>query len=77
MDKKTTSEVAKEMNITKGSLLVYLQRHPKLRPAERVQVSGMNYFLWTEAEIAAVIETKANAVNGRPKGNKKKESTSK
>lgn len=51
--KRVTAEVAQIIGITRKNLTNYLDRNPELRPAERLPSGD---FLWSEAEIQAVIE---------------------
>lgn len=67
MDKKTSTEAAKELGISRSSLHVYLNRHPHLKPVEMVQAGKFVIFQWTDAEIEAVRKSKAATGPGRPK----------
>jgi len=60
--KPVSVEVAQRLGITRQNLMMYLARHPDLRPQERLPNGD---FLWSEAEIQAVIER-------RPKGTRKR-----
>jgi len=54
--KPVSAEVAQRLGITRKNLTTYLTRHPDLRPKERLPNGD---FLWSEAEIQAVIERRA------------------
>jgi hypothetical protein len=52
MDKQTTAQVAKALNITKQKIHKILQYSPHLRPRE--QGGPVVHYLWSEEEIAAL-----------------------
>jgi hypothetical protein len=63
---KTSTQVADELGITRESLIVYLGRHPELKPAKRIEPSGD--FIWTDEEIEQLAEARRNkSKGGRPK----------
>jgi hypothetical protein len=65
MDTKTTKQVAEELGLSEPNLLVYLNRNPQLRPANRqYEKRG---FLWTDEEIEAVRQARATWKASRPK----------
>lgn len=53
-DKLTSSEVASRLGIKRPHLIVILNRHPELRPAEKVGGVGFSAYLWSEDEIQAI-----------------------
>ena len=65
MSEKTTAQVAEQLGINKQSLIVFLARHPDLKPVKRME--PFDYFLWTAEEIERLKEAKASAKIGRPK----------
>jgi len=65
MELKTTDQAATELGLSRPVLIVYISRHPHLRPATQLHKAGL--FLWTDDEIEAIREAKANSKNGRPK----------
>ena len=52
MDKQTTAQVAKTLNMTRQKVHTILSHYPQLRPRE--QGGPMVHHLWSEAEIAAL-----------------------
>jgi hypothetical protein len=52
MDKQTTAQVAKALNMTRQKIHTILQYYPDLRPSE--QGGPMVHHLWSDAEIAAL-----------------------
>jgi len=63
---KTSSQVARELGITREALMMYLQRHSELRPTQRIEPS--QDFIWTDEEINKLIEArKTKNKGGRPK----------
>lgn len=57
MQLKTTDQAAQELGIKHETLSVYINRHPELKPAQSLHA---NLYLWTDAEIQAVREARAN-----------------
>lgn len=53
MDKQTTAQVAKALNMTRQKLHTILQNYPHLRPDEQSGEMG-HHLWWSEAEIAAL-----------------------
>jgi hypothetical protein len=65
METKTTKQVAEELGLSETNLIVYLNRNPQLKPANRHYEKGA--FLWTDEEIEAVRQARAIRGTGRPK----------
>lgn len=66
MEDITTTQVANRMGIKREALLVFLKRHPDLKPKRQLQPSRT--YIWTEEEVQRLIEAKANKIKGgRPK----------
>lgn len=53
--KKTTSEVVPKLGISHQGLIVYLSRHPELKPGERLPNGD---FLWDDAEVQRLLEAR-------------------
>ena len=54
MDKQTTVQVAKALNIIPQRLHAILHHYPHLRPGEQAGAAVHYLYLWSEAEIAAL-----------------------
>ena len=52
MDKQTTAQVAKALDMTRQKIYTILHHYPDLRPRE--QGGPMVHHLWSEVEIAAL-----------------------
>jgi hypothetical protein len=65
METKTTQQVAAQLGVSEPNLIVYLNRNPQLRPANRQHEKGA--FLWTDEEIEAVRQARATWKASRPK----------
>ena len=52
MDKQTTAQVAKALNMTRQKVHTILYHYPDLRPGE--QVGKVRIHLWSDDEIAAL-----------------------
>jgi hypothetical protein len=52
MDKQTTAQVAKALNMTRRKIHTILRSYPQLRPRE--QTGKVAHYLWSAAEIAAL-----------------------
>lgn len=68
MDKKpiTTEQVARRMGIGVKGLVVYLHRHPELRPAQQYG----NAFIWTESEVEALWRHRLRPISRGPHAKK-------
>lgn len=65
MSEQTTAQVAETLGTSRQSLIVFLSRHPDLKPEKRLLPSGD--LLWSDEEIERLKEAKAKAKGGRPK----------
>ncbi len=65
MAQKTTEQAAEELGMSRPVLITYISRHPELRPANQLHKAGL--LMWTDEEIEAVRQAKANRQAGRPK----------
>jgi predicted DNA-binding transcriptional regulator AlpA len=65
MAQKTTEQAANELGMSRPVLINYITRHPELRPQSQLHKAGL--LMWTDEEIEAVREARANRGNGRPK----------
>ena len=65
MAQKTTEQAAADLGISRPVLINYITRHPELRPANQLHKAGL--LMWTDEEIEAVREARANRGNGRPR----------
>lgn len=54
--KRVSIEVAQQLGISRKALVVYLYRHPDLRPAERLPNGD---FLWSDEEIQSVVDSRS------------------
>jgi hypothetical protein len=61
--KKTTTEVAEQVNMSRQYLLTYISRHPELRPAENITGA----WFWSGEEIQRLVDFRASKRRGRPK----------
>ena len=52
-----TSEVAKLLDISHKTLIMFVIRNPELKPAE--QLGDTDYYLWSDQDIARVRERRA------------------
>lgn len=59
--KLVSVEVAERLGITRTNLITYLNRHPELRPIERLPNGDL---LWSDEEIARLVAVRAN--RGKP-----------
>jgi|GEM_PF-5142769 len=65
MEVKTTEQAALELGMSRPVLIVYITRHPELRPC--AQLHKANLLMWTDEEIEAVRMARATRGPGRPK----------
>lgn len=52
--RKTSSQAASILGISRPHLIVIISRHEHLRPRKKVQVGAISAFLWTDEEIESV-----------------------
>jgi DNA-binding HxlR family transcriptional regulator len=64
MAQKTTEQAAEELGMSRPVLITYISRHPELRPVNQLHKAGL--LMWTDEEIEAVREARANRKAGRP-----------
>lgn len=66
MNIKTTAGAAEQLGLTRKTLIMWLQRHPELKPPTRIQPS--NDFIWTDEDISKVEASRQRrSKGGRPK----------
>ena len=65
MNNKTTEQAAIELGVSRPALIAFISRHPHLRPSTQLHKAAL--FLWTDEEIEAVREAKANIRDRQPK----------
>lgn len=62
MRNRTTAQVAKELGVGKARILMAVNRHPELKPA---QSFGQN-FAWNDSEVQRLVSHFGSHKAGRP-----------